>query len=160
LEEFWEIFYDAIREMFNSDKILVFREIVKEPKTIKEIAEKLGMPYVTVRKYMRWGFERGLAVVVGTKKERGALSEKWLLTFVPEIVELKEDNLVVRIKLKLWMRKEFCEQVCPFKKECPTFEKIRANEVINPYREVVIEKRMAHGESYKVCKTPVVVVSN
>jgi len=51
---FWESFYDAIREMIFSDKIYVFREIVKEPKTIREIAEAIGMPYVTVRKYMKW----------------------------------------------------------------------------------------------------------
>ena len=160
MDEFWKRFYDAVREMFFSDKVYVFREIVNEPKTIREIAEATGMPYVTVRKYMKWGYEKGIATVVGTKKERGAIAELWLLTFVPEIIEIKENKLAIRVKLKLWLRKEFCEQVCPFREECPSFEKIRANKEINIYRKVVIEKRLAHGESYKICKTPVVVASN
>ena len=83
--------------------------------------------------------------VVGTKKERGAISEKWLLTFVPEIVEIKEDNLVIKIKLKIRMRKEFCEQICPFRDECPSFEKIV------PYKMLEIEKRLAKGD-YRLCK--------
>ena len=161
MEEFWETFYNAVREMFFSDKVYVFREIVNEPKTIREIAEKVRMPYVTVRKYIRWGYERGLVTVVGTKKERGAIAELWLLTFVPEIVELKNDNLAIRVKLKLWLRKEFCEQICPFKDECPSFERIRKNEEIAPYREIEIEKKLAIGEEHKVCKpiTTVVTVS-
>ena len=149
MENFWESFYDAIREMIFSDKIYVFREIVKEPKTIREMAEAVGMPYVTVRKYMKWAYERGLATVVGTKKERGAISEKWLLTFVPEIIEVKEDNLVVKIKLKIKMRKEFCEQVCPFKKKCPNYDKIRDGYV--PYRVIEIERRVFKGDNEMVC---------
>ena len=61
MSEFWESFYEAVKEMFFSDKIYVFREIVNEPKTIKEISEAVGIPYVTVRKYMKWAYERGLA---------------------------------------------------------------------------------------------------
>ncbi len=141
MENFWESFYNAIKEMIFSDKVYVFREIVKEPKTIREIAEAVGMPYVTVRKYMKWAYERGLATVVGTKKERGAISEKWLLTFVPEIVEIKEENLVVKIKLRLQMRRAFCEQICPYKDNCPVFEKIKKGEEVLPYREIVLERR-------------------
>jgi len=152
MSEFWESFYEAVKEMFFSDKIYVFREIVNEPKTIKEISETVGIPYVTVRKYMKWAYERGLATVVGTKKERGAISEKWLLTFVPEIIEVKEDNLVVKIKLKIWIRREFCEQICPFKDECPSFERIRKGEEIVPYRELEIERKLAKGEDHKICK--------
>ena len=161
MENFWESFYDAVREMIFSDKIYVFREIVKEPKTIREIAEAVGMPYVTVRKYMKWAYERGLATVVGTKKERGAISEKWLLTFVPEIVEIKEDNLLIKIKLKIKMRKEFCEQICPFRDKCPSFERIRKGEEIVPYREIEIEKKLARGVDHKVCKpiTTIVAIS-
>ena len=157
MEDFWRRFYDAIREMIFSDRVYVFREIVNEPKTIKEIAESVGMPYVTVRKYMRWAYERGLAVVVGMKKERGAISEKWLLTFVPEIVEIKEDNLVVKIKLKVNIRREFCEQICPFKDECPSYEKIKKGEKIVPYKELEIEKRLAKGENRKICRMATVV---
>ena len=72
------------------------------------------------------------------------------ITFVPEIIEIKEDNLVVKIKLKAKIRKEFCEQVCPFKNECPNFDKIR-NEEIVPYRELKIEKRVFKGDSEIVC---------
>jgi len=159
MENFWESFYDAIREMIFSDKIYVFREIVKEPKTIREIAEAVGMPYVTVRKYMRWAYERGLATVVGTKKERGAISEKWLLTFVPEVIEVKENNLVVKIKLKIKIRKEFCEQICPFKEECPTFERVKKGVDVIPYRELEIERKLAKGVEHKIC-TPIVAVTS
>ena len=152
MSEFWENFYEAVKEMFFSGKIYVFREIVNEPKTIKEISEAVGIPYVTVRKYMKWAYERGIATVVGTKKERGAISEKWLLTFVPEIIEVKEDNLVVKIKLKIWIRREFCEQICPFKDECPSFERIRKGEETVPYRELEIERKLAKGEGHKICK--------
>ncbi len=152
MHEFWKRFYEAIKDMFFSDKIYVFREIVNEPKTIREIAEKVGMPYVTVRKYLKWAYEHGIATVVGTKKERGAISEKWLLTFVPEIIEIKEDNLVVKIKLKIKIRRDFCEQVCLFKEECPSFERIKKNENIVPYRVLEIEKKLAKGEKVEACK--------
>ena len=70
--EFWSVFYDAAREAFFSDRIYVLREIVDEPKTIREIASAAGMPYVTVRKYLKWAHEKGLATVVGvSKSERG-----------------------------------------------------------------------------------------
>jgi len=135
--QFWEKFYDAIREMIFSDKVYVFREIVNEPKTIREIADKLGMPYVTVRKYIQWGYKNGLTVVVGTKKDRGAISEKWLLTFVSEVLEVKEDNLLIEIRLRINIRREFCEGVCPFKSECPNFLKMKNGEKVVPkYRDV------------------------
>ena len=155
MSEFWESFYEAVKEMFFSDRIYVFREIVNEPKTIKEISEAVGIPYVTVRKYMKWAYERGLATVVGTKKERGAISEKWLLTFVPEIIEVREDHLVVKIKLKIWIRKEFCEQICPFKEKCQAYKRLKKGDEILPYREVEIEKRKFRGEEVEVCKHPV-----
>jgi len=99
----------------------------------------------------------GLVTVVGTKKERGAISEKWLLTFVPEIIEIKEDNLVVKIKLKIKMRKEFCEQICPFKEECPSFERIKKGDEITPYRILEVEKKLTRGEEAETCE---IVISN
>ena len=128
------------------------KKINKEPKTIREIAETVGMPYVTVRKYMKWAYERGLATVVETKKERGAISEKWLLTFVPEVIEIKEDNLAIKIKLKIKMRREFCEQICPLRDNCPNFERIKKGEEVVPYREVEIERRKFIGDENKLCK--------
>ena len=59
----WGIIYDAIREAIFSDKVYVLKEIVNEPKTIKEIAESVDMPYPTVRKYMKWAVEKGLVIV-------------------------------------------------------------------------------------------------
>ncbi len=44
---------ELLGELLRCHKRYVFREIVKEPKTIREIAEAVGMPYVTVRKYMK-----------------------------------------------------------------------------------------------------------
>lgn len=153
MKEFWETFYDAVREMFFSDKVYAFREIVDEPKTMREISEATGIPYVTVRKYMRWGYEKGVATVVGTKKERGAISEKWLLTFVPEVLEV-EKNLILKVKLKLRLRDVFCRSVCPVNKECPTFAKISRGEQITPYRIVTIERRLTNAEddAYGNCK--------
>ncbi len=156
--EFWNEFYDAVKEMFFSDKIYVFREIVNEPKTIKEIANAVDMPYVTVRKYMKWAYEKGLATVVGTKKERGALSEKWLLTFIPEIIEVKEENLIVKIKLKIRFRKEFCEQVCPTKDKCPHYKRIEKGEKVVPYRLLEVEKKLAKGETFEMCNPTVVTI--
>ena len=67
---FWEDFYDGVREAFFSDRVYVLREIVRKPKTIREISEKTKIPYVTVRKYLTWAKSKGLATVVGTKKEK------------------------------------------------------------------------------------------
>ncbi|WP_456329212.1 hypothetical protein [Archaeoglobus sp.] len=158
MEEFWDEVYEAIGEMIFTDKIYVFREIVDEPKTIREIANATGMPYVTVRKYIRWAAEKGLVTVVGTKKVGGAISEKWLMTIIPEVEEIEENNLVIRIKLKIKMRREFCEWVCPFKDKCPVFKKIRSGEKVVPYRRVEIEKRTFKGERTRVCK-PVEVLA-
>ena len=158
VSSFWEDFYEAISEMIFSDKVYVFKEIVNEAKTIREIAEATGMPYVTVRKYIRWAAEKGLVVVVGTKKVGGAISEKWLLTVVPEVEKVEENNLVIKVKLKIRMRKVFCEWVCPFKDKCPVFEKIKSGEKVAPYRRVEIEKRTFKGESTQVCK-PVEVLA-
>ncbi|WP_290596961.1 MULTISPECIES: hypothetical protein [unclassified Archaeoglobus] len=152
MEEFWDEVYEAIGEMMFTDKIYVFREIVDEPKTIREIANATGMPYVTVRKYIRWGAEKGLVAVVGTKKVGGAISEKWLMTIIPEVESVDEDNLVIKVKLKIRMRREFCEQVCPFKKDCPVYAEIKSGKDVAPYREIEIEKRTFKGVKAEVCE--------
>jgi len=151
--EFWSEFYDAVREAFFSDKIYVLREIVDEPKTIREIASATGMPYVTVRKYLKWAHERGLATVVGASKgERGALSEEWLLTFVPEVVGVRVDGLVVKVRLKVRFRKVFCERVCPLRDECPHYQVIKKGDSVTPYRVIEVEKRGFTGEGLETCK--------
>lgn len=93
-----------------------------------------------MRKYLKWAHEKGLATVVGvSKSERGALSEKWLLTFVPEVVGVRVDGLVVRVRLKVRFRKVFCERVCPQKEWCPHYQVTKDG--ITPYRVIEIEKR-------------------
>lgn len=151
MHEFWKEFYEAVEEMVFSDKVYVFREIVNEPKTIREIAEATGIPYVTVRKYIQWAAKKGLVTVVGTKKVGGAISEKWLLAIVPEVEEIKEENLVIRVKLKIKMRLEFCERVCPFKEGCPAYEKAKTTSAV-PYRILEIEKRRFKGDETEVCE--------
>ena len=158
-KEFWEEFYETIGEMIFSDKIYVFKEIVDEPKTMKEISEATGIPYMTVRKYIRWAKERGLVTVAGTKKVGSVLAEKWLLTFIPEVVDV-EKGLILRVKLKIRMRKEFCENTCPLKEECPVYKKLREGANITPYREVVIEKREFKSEYTSVCEPIAVTAYN
>jgi len=138
---FWEDFYDGVRESFFSDRVYVLREIVREPRTMREISEKTKIPYVTVRKYLTWAKSRAVAAVVGVKKDRGALAELWQLTFEPEVLELKEDDMLIVVKVKVAFRKIFCEEFCPSKDSCPHYEKLVEGESVCPYRIVEFEKR-------------------
>jgi len=95
LESFWARFYDDLANVIFSDKAYVFEEIANEPKTMREISESTGVPYMTVRKYIRWAKERGLVTVVGAKKSTTVLAEKWLLTFLPTIVEVETGALLI-----------------------------------------------------------------
>ena len=145
---FWEDFYDGVREAFFSDRVYVLREIVRKPKTIREISEKTKIPYVTVRKYLTWAKSKGLATVVGTKKEKSKLAELWSLTFEPKVLELREENMLIVVKVKLVLRKIFCEEFCPLKDSCPHYEKD-----VYPYRIVEFEKSFVRSvDKDEFCK--------
>ena len=146
--EFWKNFYDGVREVFFSDRVYVLREVLREPKTIGEISEKTGIPYVTVRKYLTWAKSKAVATVVGTKKEKSKLAELWLLTFEPKVLELKEVDMLIVVKVKVLLRKIFCEVFCPLKDSCPHYEKLSE---VRPYRIVEFEKAFVRSVD-EVCK--------
>jgi hypothetical protein len=155
LESFWARFYDDLANVIFSDKAYVFEEIANEPKTMREISESTGVPYMTVRKYIRWAKERGLVTVVGAKKSTTVLAEKWLLTFLPTIVEVETGALLIKLKLKLFLRRVFCEEVCPFRERCPTYSKLKDDLV--PVRFVVVDRRFVREGDFDVCTNVVEV---
>ena len=106
---------------------------------------------MTVRKYIRWAKEKGLIAVVRTKKVGSVLAEKWLLTFVPEVMDV-EKGLILRVKLRIKMRREFCENACPMKDKCPVYKELKNGADVVPYRIVTIEKRLIESKDVGVCE--------
>ena len=150
MKEFWSEFYDAVKEILFTEKSYVFNEIVNQPKTMREISEATGIPYVTVRKYVRWAKDKNLVFRADVVKVGSVLAEKWLLTFVPEVLDV-EKSLVLRVMLRIKMRREFCESFCPLKDKCPAYKRfVEKGEV--PYREVLVEKRFVKSDDWGFCR--------
>jgi hypothetical protein len=152
-EEYWNKFYDDLAEIFFTDKAYVFKEIAYQAKTMREISQSTGIPYMTVRKYIRWAKEKGYVIVAGTEKVGSVLAEKWLSTFVPEIEDVEKDVTVIKLKIKIWTRRYLCEIACPSRDVCPTYKKLKdSSRDLISYRKVTIDRRFIRSGDTGFCE--------